>query len=57
MTKCAASARANDLLVCLQTFEGTFDNANSGIKEFGTAAGVSQEEGFSQHLAVIYTYQ
>jgi hypothetical protein len=52
----------DDLLVCIQTFEGTFDNANSGIKEFGTAVGTPQEGGFSQdpaasiYLSVIVYY-
>ncbi len=44
----------DDLLVCIQTFEGTFDNASSGIKEFGTAVGTPQEGGFSQGPVCVY---
>ncbi len=48
----------DDLLVCIQTFEGTFGSANSGIKEFGTAVGTPQEAGFSQDPAAsIFMYQ
>jgi len=55
-SKCGSEEPSDALKVCTQTFEGTFDNASSGIKEFGTAVGASQEGGFSQHFALRCVY-